>query len=169
LVLFFLLYSSEMALFSAHPSCHPIVFQSSDAVFDKSEAFDLFDRDGDGQLSVDEAGMVLRALGWQPTQKEINDLFSGPVDKAAFIAVVDAQPPPDTAAFEASVRDAFKVFDKAGTGTVEVSELKHVLTAIGEKLTSEEAQNVLEEADEDGDGQLSVDDFLKVLNTTVKA
>lgn len=141
----------------------------SEAVFDKNEAFDLFDRDGDGQLSPDEAGMVLRALGWHPTQQEVNDLFPAPVDKAAFVAVVDAQPPPDTTAFEESVRNAFKVFDKNGDGAVELSDLKHVLTAIGEKLTMEEVQNVLEEADEDGDGKLSVDDFLKVLQATVKA
>src|SRR5690606_30070002 len=39
---------------------------------------------------------------------------------------------------EEQIREAFKVFDKNGSGYIEISELKHVLTTIGEKLTPEE-------------------------------
>lgn len=39
---------------------------------------------------------------------------------------------------EREIRDAFKVFDKDGKGTVATSELRAVLTSMGEKLTEEE-------------------------------
>ncbi len=39
---------------------------------------------------------------------------------------------------EEQIREAFKVFDKTGTGFIEVAELRHVLTTLGEKLTKEE-------------------------------
>lgn len=43
---------------------------------------------------------------------------------------------------EREIRDAFKVFDKDGKGTVPTSELRAVLTSMGERLTEEEVRMV---------------------------
>jgi hypothetical protein len=39
------------------------------------EAFSLFDRDGDGTIDSDELGTVMRSLGHQPTEEEIEDMI----------------------------------------------------------------------------------------------
>jgi len=38
------------------------------------EAFKLFDKDGDGWIAVKELGTVMRALGQNPTDSEIQDI-----------------------------------------------------------------------------------------------
>ncbi len=45
---------------------------------------------------------------------------------------------------------------------IAVAELKHVLTNIGEKLSPEEIDNLVKEADPEGKGQVAADDFIKV-------
>lgn len=53
--------------------------------------------------------------------------------------------------------EAFKVFDKDGNGFISAAELRHVMTNLGEKLTDEEVDEMIREADIDGDGQVNYD------------
>merc|ERR1712187_1057217 len=47
------------------------------------------------------------------------------------------------------------VFDRDGNGFISAAELRHVMTNLGEKLTDEEVDEMIREADVDGDGQVS--------------
>ncbi len=40
------------------------------------EAFSLFDKDGDGTISSKELGTVMRSLGQNPTETELNDMIN---------------------------------------------------------------------------------------------
>ena len=48
-----------------------------------------------------------------------------------------------------------QVFDKDGNGYISAAELRHVMTNLGEKLTDEEVDEMIKEADIDGDGQVN--------------
>ena len=56
---------------------------------------------------------------------------------------------------EEELREAFKVFDKDGNGFISAAELRHVMTNLGEKLTDDEVDEMIREADTDGDGQVN--------------
>ena len=51
----------------------------------------------------------------------------------------------------------FRVFDKNADGYISSNELKHVMTSLGEKLSDEEVNDMIKEADADGDGQVNYD------------
>jgi len=53
-----------------------------------------------------------------------------------------------------------QVFDKDGNGFISAAELRHVMTNLGEKLTDEEVDEMIREADIDGDGQVIYPSFL---------
>ena len=55
---------------------------------------------------------------------------------------------------EEDLKTSFAVFDKDGNGFISVPELKFIMTNIGEKMTDEEVESMLREADANGDGQL---------------
>jgi calmodulin len=64
---------------------------------------------------------------------------------------------------EEELREAFKVFDKDGSGFISAAELLHVMTNLGEKLTDEEVDEMIREADVDGDGQINYEEFVKMM------
>ena len=56
-----------------------------------------------------------------------------------------------------------QVFDRDKSGSVTASELKHVMNNLGEQVTDEEVEEMIREADADGDGELSFEDFYQFI------
>uniref|UniRef100_A0A8C7TUE1 Calmodulin n=1 Tax=Oncorhynchus mykiss TaxID=8022 RepID=A0A8C7TUE1_ONCMY len=108
------------------------------------EAFSLFDKDGDGTITTKELGTVMRSLGQNPTEAELQDMINevdadgnGTIDFPEFLTMM-ARKMKDTDS-EEEIREAFRVFDKDGNGYISAAELRHVMTNLGEKLTDEES------------------------------
>ena len=53
-----------------------------------------------------------------------------------------------------SLTTAAQVFDRDNNGFISAAELRHVMTSIGEKLTDDEVDEMIREADQDGDGRI---------------
>ncbi|CAN1271912.1 unnamed protein product [Linum perenne] len=60
-------------------------------------------------------------------------------------------------------RDAFRVFDKDQDGFISPNELRHVMVNFGERVTDEELEQMVKEADVDGDGLINFEEFVKVM------
>ncbi|EFN51276.1 hypothetical protein CHLNCDRAFT_59820 [Chlorella variabilis] len=141
---------------------------SDEQVAEFKEAFSLFDKDGDGTITTKELGTVMRSLGQNPTEAELQDMINevdadgnGTIDFPEFIQLM-ARKMKDTDS-EAELMEAFKVFDKDGNGFISAAELRHVMTNLGEKLTEEEVDEMIREADTDGDGQVDYNEFVKMM------
>ncbi|XP_072033634.1 neo-calmodulin-like [Amphiura filiformis] len=136
---------------------------SEDQMSECKEAFALYDTDGDGNLMVDEVGVVLRSLGKTPTEAELRDMTRGrgKIDFSEFCNLF-ANSVADTES-EEEIRDAFRVFDKDGNGLISAAELRHVMTNLGEKLTEEEVDEMIREADISGDGQVNYEEFVRMI------
>jgi calmodulin len=50
--------------------------------------------------------------------------------------------------------NTIQVFDRDNNGFISAAELRHVMTSIGEKLTDDEVDEMIREADQDGDGRI---------------
>lgn len=68
---------------------------------------------------------------------------------------------------EEEIREAFRVFDKDGNGFISAAELRHVMTNLGEKLTDEEVDEMIREADIDGDGQVNYEGCIALLDLLI--
>jgi Ca2+-binding EF-hand superfamily protein len=59
-----------------------------------------------------------------------------------------------TGDFEEEMRAAFQVFDRDGSGTISAEELRNVMKSLGEALSDDEIDEMLKEADADGNGTI---------------
>jgi calmodulin len=132
------------------------------------EAFSLFDKDGDGSITTKELGTVMRSLGQNPTEAELQDMINevdadgnGTIDFGEFLNLM-ARKMKDTDS-EEELKEAFRVFDKDQNGFISAAELRHVMTNLGEKLTDDEVDEMIREADVDGDGQINYEEFVKMM------
>uniref|UniRef100_M0RCJ6 EF-hand domain-containing protein n=1 Tax=Rattus norvegicus TaxID=10116 RepID=M0RCJ6_RAT len=130
------------------------------------EAFPLFDRDGDQTVTTKELGMVMGSLGQNPTEAELQDMISevdadgnGTINFPEFLTMM-ARKMKGTDV-EEEIREAFRVFDK--DGYTSAAEFRHVMTTLGEKLTDEEVDGMIREADMDGDGQVIYEEFVQMV------
>jgi len=101
----------------------------------------------------------MRSLGQNPSESELQDMINevdadnnGTIDFPEFLTMM-ARKMKDTDS-EEEIREAFKVFDRDNNGFISAAELRHVMTSIGEKLTDEEVDEMIREADQDGDGRI---------------
>ncbi|KRY38269.1 Calmodulin, partial [Trichinella spiralis] len=121
------------------------------------EAFNLFDKDGDGKITSQELGIVMRSLGQRPTESELRDMVNevdedgnGTIEFDEFLQMMSRKMKDSDS--EQELKEAFQVFDKDKDGFISAAELHYVMTNLGEKLTDEEVQEMIREADLDGDG-----------------
>ncbi|GAA5893544.1 hypothetical protein JCM5296_007485 [Sporobolomyces johnsonii] len=110
------------------------------------EAFALFDKRGAGTIPPSSLGDVLRALGQNPTQKEVQDLANqvgGDIDFGTFMNILNRPGGFEPAGTADEFIRGFQVFDKEGNGYIGQGELKYILTSLGEKLSDEEVDELL--------------------------
>lgn len=60
------------------------------------------------------------------------------------------------------IRSAFKTFDKDGNGMIDAKELRIAMKKLGECLTDQELDDMMRQADVDGDGKIDYEEFVKI-------
>ncbi|EDW76597.2 uncharacterized protein Dwil_GK19020 [Drosophila willistoni] len=138
---------------------------------DIKKAFDLFDTECTGFIEVKELRVAIRALGFEPKKEEIRRMMEEiDKDKTGRIAFNDflylmrlKMAEKDT---KQDIMKAFSFFDDDRTGRISFDNLKRVAQELGENLTDEELQEMIDEADLDGDGEVGRDEFLAVMKKT---
>ncbi|CAM8911775.1 unnamed protein product [Rhodiola kirilowii] len=132
------------------------------------EAFRLFDKNGDGCITIEELATVIGSLDQSPTEEELQDMISeidsdgnGTIEFSEFLSLMARKIEENDA--EEELKEAFKVFDKDQNGYISATELRHVMINFGEKMTDEEVEQMIREADLDGDGQVNYEEFVKMM------
>ncbi|TPX56669.1 hypothetical protein PhCBS80983_g04376 [Powellomyces hirtus] len=135
------------------------------------EAFDLFDTDGSGTIDTKELKVAMRALGFEPKKEELKKMIaevdrsgSGVIDFNDFLELMTSKMSEKDSREE--IVKAFRLFDDDDTGKISFKNLKRVAKELGENLTDEELQEMIDEADRDGDGEISQEEFLRIMKKT---
>ena len=113
----------------------------------------------------------MRALGFEPKKEEIRKMIaeidkdgSGTVDFPEFLEMMTSKMGERDSREE--MLKAFRLFDDDETGKISFRNLKRVAKELGEKMTDEELQEMIDEADRDGDGEINQEEFFRIMKKT---
>ncbi len=132
------------------------------------EAFEQYDKDNNGSITLRELSIVMNSINLNNdfTQNQINSLMekagdsnTGKIKVEDFLSIMSAKYKDTDTAEE--IISAFRTFDKEGNGIISSNELRHIMITLGERLSDEEVDEIIREADINGDGFIYYEDFVK--------
>ncbi|XP_045483649.1 myosin-2 essential light chain isoform X1 [Harmonia axyridis] len=131
------------------------------------EAFQLFDNRGDGKIHVSQIGDALRALGQNPTESDVKKFThqhkpDERVSFEVFLPIYQQISKSRSAETADDFIEGLRHFDKDGNGYISSAELRHLLTTLGEKLTDDEVEQLLQ-GQEDSQGNVNYEEFVKLV------
>ena len=86
---------------------------------------------------------------------------SGTIDFEEFLDMMTARmSDKDT---REDINKVFRLFDDDNTGAITLKNLRRVARELGETMTEEELQEMVDRADSNGDGGVSMDDFFNIM------
>eukprot|EP01061_Rhynchopus_euleeides_P035299 TRINITY_DN59474_c0_g1_i1.p1 TRINITY_DN59474_c0_g1~~TRINITY_DN59474_c0_g1_i1.p1 ORF type:complete len:166 (+),score=54.67 TRINITY_DN59474_c0_g1_i1:117-614(+) len=127
------------------------------------EIWDLFDSKKAGSVSKTDFLSCVRALGRRYTEKDMNEKTASlgeTVTKDQFLAFMRE---PYTGPTLDDLRAALQAFDGKDCGALPVSQINMMLKGMGDKLTDEEAQVILDALPQDN-GQVNIENMIQTLN-----
>lgn len=150
------------------------VKNNEDQNVELKETCTLPHNDGEGCITVEELGAVIRLLDKNLTKDELHNIINNnevdvprhaTVDFMHFLNIIALKMKELDA--EEELKEAFKVLDKDQNGYISPDGLRHVMINLGEKLSDEEVELMIKEADLDGDGHVNYDDFVKMMKLNI--
>jgi len=139
--------------------------EPSEATTELRETFQLIDKDGDGLISLDELSCVLRSTGQLYSEQQLLTMINeadrdgdGRIDFDEFVCLTDNQSQL-ICRTDQELLLAFQLFDQDGNGYISGEELRDVMASLGEKLTEEELEAMMSEADTDNNGLIDFNEF----------
>ena len=131
------------------------------------EAFNVFDKDNDGSITIKELRTAMRSLGYNPSAEELQDLIreydkddSGTIELNEFMKLMTNKIKEQDEVNQ--LIEMFEVFDRDGDGLLSKDEIKNVFNSINEEINDEILEEFIKEADLDNDGKINFKEFVNL-------
>ena len=124
---------------------------------DYMDAFNLFDTNHDGTINSQKIREIMQKLGKYPTEEQLQRLIANVAKndskKISFDDFVDMMEQLNKENDpEVEILNSFQIFDVENSGLISNQDLFHIIRTFGETLTDKEIEEIISEADVDGDG-----------------
>ncbi|XP_065663408.1 calmodulin-A isoform X7 [Hydra vulgaris] len=141
---------------------------SSEQLKEYQDAFQMFDKDGNGFITTRELKSLMRSLGCNPTDSELQQIVNevdadgnGKIDFPEFICLMEKMTKPMEE--QASTLEAYRVFDDDGAGFINSKCLRESLIRSLDQLSPSEINDLLDFSGLVQDRQINYEEFVRLV------
>ena len=133
------------------------------------EIFDSYDINKNGKIERKEMQIILKKLGKNGTQEEIDDIWramnkiksDSTISFDDFIEFINRFNLTKNSMSTDDIINAFEIFDRNHDGTISINEFKHILMDLGQKLSEDEVEEIFQDIDFNEDGKINYREFVE--------
>ena len=137
---------------------------SEQEICELREAFNIFDKYSDGAIALDKLILLLKSLKQNLTQNEIKELAETfgnlKINFNQFLIIMAKRIEKKNIDEDKYFRSLFDVMDRNKNGKISLEEIKYLISHSNVDISEEDIKFLTKEADSDGDGLISYDEFL---------
>ena len=141
---------------------------SEETKTDYKDSFNLFDTNHDGTINSQKIREIMQKLGKNPTEQQLIQIIENVAkpgsDKIRFDDFTDFMEKKNKENdIEIEIINTFQIFAAENNGLIPNEELFHIIRTFGETLTDKEIEDIISEADVDGDGYINYEEFVRMM------
>lgn len=146
---------------------------SDDKIQECHQIFQQFDKNKDGTISAKELSEALKLIGLYPNEEDLNKIIkdfdsdkSGVLEFPEFLQIVTLYI--NECSTEIELIEGLKILDRDQDGLILNEDLKFFMMNLGERLSEEEVDKILQELDPKNEGFIRYEDLFKNRSSTAK-
>ena len=132
------------------------------------EAFELIDKNKDGQITLDELKNFFLSLKENFSDADLQDMINeadiegnGSITFDGFVALLNGKLRNDEVQEE--IVETFKKFDQDNNGLIGPEDIYNLLHSFNQDITISEAEEMIKNVDIDDDGLVNYQEFVKMI------
>ena len=140
---------------------------SEQEICELREAFNIFDDNSDGRINKDKMLLLLSSLKQKLNKKDYGLLLenvgvgiSNEIDFNQFLIMMAKLTKNLNKDDDKYLKNIFNYMDRNNNGKISIQEIRYIVTHSNENISEQEIEFLIKEADSDGDGLISYDEFL---------
>ena len=130
----------------------------------------VFDVESNGSIKSNQLIMLMSALKQYPTEKELEDIIKeadinneGKIYFNQFLKMIAKRLRNIKEDEDKYLKSLFSSLDPDNNGLISIREIKYIVTHSNENISEKDFEIIMKEADTDGDGLISLDEFMTIM------
>ena len=143
---------------------------SEQEIWELHEAFNIFDIDSDGSIETNQLGMLMNALRQYPTKEELAQIIketdadnTNQIYFNQFLNIMAKRIKNRKDDEDKYLKRLFVTLDRNKNNLISIHEIRYIVTHSKENISEKDIEIIMKEADTDGDGYISFEEFLTIM------
>ena len=143
---------------------------SEQEICELHEAFNIFDVESDGSISANQLIVLMNALKQNPSKTEIDDILNefniekiGQIYFNQFLKIMARRLKNIKEDEDKHLKSLFMTLDRNQNGLISIHEIRYIVTHSSEDISESDIEIIMKEADTDGDGKISFEEFMTIM------
>lgn len=134
------------------------------------EAFNIFDIESDGCIGINQLLLLMKSLKQEPTKteldkilKEVNINNDNQIYFNQFLKIMAKRLKNVKKDEDTYLKNLFRSLDRNNNGLISINEIRYIVTHSNENISEKDIEIIMKEADTDGDGLISFEEFMTIM------